>query len=145
MKDILVIHGVNLSLLGEREKEIYGRSTLEDINKKILELCQELNLTVEIFQTNHEGEIVDKIIENAHDVRVIILNPGAYTHYSYAIQDCVSGVGIPTIEVHLSNIYARESFRSASVIAPTCVGQITGFGPESYILGVRMAKKIIEK
>jgi 3-dehydroquinate dehydratase-2 len=145
MKDIIVIHGVNLGLLGEREKEIYGRSTLDEINDRIRELCGELKLTVEIFQTNHEGAIVDKIIDSAHNVRVIILNPGAFTHYSLAIRDCISGVGLPAIEVHLTNIYARESFRASSVIAPVCVGQVTGFGPESYILAVRMAGKLIEK
>lgn len=145
MQDILVIHGANMGLLGAREKEIYGRSTLDEINKNILTLCDELKLSAEIIQTNHEGEIIDKIIENSHNVRVIILNPGAYTHYSYAIRDCISGVGIPTIEVHLSNIYARESFRAQSVIAPACMGQISGFGSESYFLAVRMAKRIIEK
>lgn len=145
MKDLLVIHGVNLNLLGEREKEIYGRSTLDDINSRIESICQELKLSVEIFQTNHEGAIIDKIIENAHSARVIILNPGAFTHYSYAIRDCISGVGLPVIEVHLSNIYARESFRAVSVIAPVCVGQITGFGPESYYLAVNQARRLIEK
>lgn len=145
MNDILVIHGVNLSLLGEREKEIYGRSTLEEINRKIYELCEQLNLKVEIFQTNHEGEIVDKIINNSHEVKVVILNPGAFTHYSYAIRDCIAGIGLPTIEVHLSNIYSRESFRHLSVIAPVCAGQISGFGPDSYLLAIHAARKIIQK
>ncbi len=145
MKDILVIHGVNLNLLGEREREIYGRSTLEDINSRIQSLCDELKVSVDIFQTNHEGGIVDKIIEYAHNCRVIILNPGAYTHYSYAIRDCISGVGLPVIEVHLTNIFARESFRASSVIAPVCAGQISGFGPNSYYLAVRQAGKLIEK
>jgi len=145
MKDLLVIHGANLGLLGQREKEIYGRSTLDEINNKLAVLCAELKLSVEIFQSNHEGEIIDRILENAHNVRIIILNPGAYTHYSYALRDCISGVGIPTIEVHLSNIYAREPFRAKSVIAPVCVGQITGFGPESYFLAVQSAVKLIEK
>jgi 3-dehydroquinate dehydratase II len=145
MPDILVIHGVNLSLLGEREKEIYGRSTLEDINKKIEDLCDTLGLTVEIFQTNHEGLIIDKIIEKVHQIKVLIINPGAYTHYSYAIRDCIAGVGTPAIEVHLTNIFARDAFRSNSVIAPVCTGQISGFGPASYKAAIHMAKSIIDK
>ena len=145
MADLLVIHGVNLGLLGEREKEIYGRSTLEEIDRNITELARQLGITVEIFQTNHEGAIVDKVIECSTQIRAIILNPGAFTHYSYAIRDCISGVGIPTIEVHLTNIYARESFRHSSVIAPVCSGQISGFGPDSYILAVHQAKRIIDK
>lgn len=145
MADLLVIHGVNLNLLGDREREIYGRSTLEEINRNIRELAASLGMTVEIFQTNHEGHVVDKIIEANGETRVIILNPGAHTHYSYAIRDCISGVGIPTIEVHLSNIYSREEFRHTSVVAPVCAGQISGFGPDSYMLAVRMARKIMEK
>ena len=145
MPDILVIHGANLSLLGEREKEIYGRSTLEDINKSIEDLCETLDLTVEIFQSNHEGVIIDKIIERVHQAKVIIINPGAFTHYSYAIRDCIAGVGTPAIEVHLTNIFARDAFRANSVIAPICTGQISGFGPDSYIAAVHMAKKIIDK
>ena len=145
MAEVLVIHGVNLSLLGEREKEIYGRSTLEEINRKITELSRQLGMTIEIFQTNHEGAIVDKIIESSSEIRVIILNPGAFTHYSYAIRDCISGVGIPTIEVHLTNIYSRETFRHSSVIAPVCTGQISGFGPDSYVLAIHQARSILEK
>jgi len=144
MPELLVIHGVNLGLLGEREREIYGRSTLKEINRNISELSESLGMSVEIFQTNHEGAIIDKIIEHANRVKVIILNPGAFTHYSYAIRDCIAGVGVPTIEVHLTNIYSREQFRQTSVIAPVCMGQISGFGPDSYTLAVRMAKKIIE-
>lgn len=144
MPDLLVIHGVNLGLLGEREREIYGRSTLKEINKKISLLSDSLGMSVEIIQTNHEGAIIDKIIECSNRVKVIILNPGAFTHYSYAIRDCISGAGVPTIEVHLTNIYARELFRQSSVIAPVCLGQISGFGPDSYTLAVRMAKRIIE-
>jgi 3-dehydroquinate dehydratase-2 len=145
MAELLVIHGVNLSLLGEREKEIYGRSTLDEIDRKINALADELGISVEIFQSNYEGAIVDRIIRSSGETRVLIINPGAYTHYSYAIRDCISGVAIPAIEVHLSNIHARESFRHESVIAPVCAGQITGFGPDSYYLAVRMAKKMIEK
>jgi len=142
MADLLVIHGPNMSLLGEREKTIYGRTTLDELNDKINRLCNELNLTVEIFQSNYEGGIIEKIIENAHVAKVIIINPGAYTHYSYAIRDCIAGVGIPVIEVHLSNIYAREPFRAHSVIAPVCAGQITGFGHASYMLAVKLAKEM---
>lgn len=145
MADLLVIHGANLNLLGDREREIYGRSTLEDIDRKINTLAQSLGISVEIFQTNHEGAIIDKIIASSHEVKAIILNPGGYTHYSYAIRDCIAGIGLPVIEVHLTNIYSRESFRHTSVIAPVCIGQISGFGPESYMLAVQMAKKIMEK
>ncbi|MCD4783334.1 MAG: type II 3-dehydroquinate dehydratase [Candidatus Eremiobacteraeota bacterium] len=144
MSDLLVIHGVNLSLLGEREREIYGRSTLKEIDRKIREISEKLGMSVEIFQTNHEGAIIDRMIECSNKAKVIILNPGAFTHYSYAIRDCVSGVGVPTIEVHLSNIYSREPFRQSSVVAPVCLGQISGFGADSYILAVKMAKKIID-
>jgi len=145
MAELLVIHGVNLSLLGEREKEIYGRSTLDEINRQINALADEMGISTEIFQSNYEGAIVDRIIRSSGETRAIIINPGAFTHYSYAIRDCISGVAIPTIEVHISNIYARETFRHESVIAPVCIGQISGLGPDSYYLAVRMAKKLIEK
>ncbi|MCE1247295.1 MAG: type II 3-dehydroquinate dehydratase [Firmicutes bacterium] len=145
MAELLVIHGVNLSLLGEREKEIYGRSTLDEIDRQINSLADELGISVEIFQSNYEGAIVDRIIRSSGETRAIIINPGAFTHYSYAIRDCISGVAIPAIEVHISNIYARETFRHESVIAPVCIGQISGLGPDSYYLAVRMARKLIEK
>lgn len=139
MKKILIINGPNLNLLGTREKAVYGTETLEDIAIKTNVEAQKLNVDVEFIQTNHEGEIIDKIHEARGKVDVIIINPGAYTHYSIAIRDAIKAVEIPAIEIHLSNIHAREEFRSHSVIAPVCVGQICGFGSLSYILGLNAA------
>ena len=139
MKRILVIHGPNLNLLGEREKDIYGLCSLEEINNELVKTARELNVEIETFQSNVEGEIVNVIQSAKGRFDSLIINPGGYTHYSVAIRDAISAVKIPTIEVHLSNIYAREEFRHKSVIAPVAVGQITGFGKESYILGLRAA------
>jgi 3-dehydroquinate dehydratase-2 len=139
MKKILIINGPNLNLLGTREKTVYGTETLEDIAIKTNVEAKKLNVDVEFIQTNHEGEIIDKIHEAKGKVDVIIINPGAYTHYSIAIRDAIKAVEIPSIEIHLSNIHAREEFRSHSVIAPVCVGQICGFGSTSYILGLKAA------
>lgn len=139
MKKILIINGPNLNLLGTREKAIYGTETLEDIARKTSIEAGKLNVDVEFIQTNHEGEIIDKIHGARGTTDVIIINPGAYTHYSLAIRDAIKAVEIPAIEIHLSNIHAREEFRSHSVIAPVCVGQICGFGSTSYILGLNAA------
>lgn len=133
---VLLIHGPNLNLTGKRETEIYGKKTLDDINNVIKDWADENKVNVDIFQSNFEGEIIDKIHSAQGNTDFIIINPGAFTHYSLAIRDAISGVGIPTIEVHLSNIYAREEFRAKSVIAPVCKGQISGFGPKSYILAL---------
>jgi len=135
---ILVIHGPNLNMLGSREVDVYGSTTLEDINKEIESLAEAENLFVDIKQTNNEGDIVDTIQRSTADA--IVINPGAYTHYSIAIRDAIASVPIPVIEVHLSNIYAREDFRQHSVTAPVCKGQISGFGAESYLLGLQAAK-----
>jgi 3-dehydroquinate dehydratase-2 len=139
MKKILIINGPNLNLLGTREKAIYGTETLEDIARKTSIEAGKLNVDVEFIQTNHEGEIIDKIHGARGTTDVIIINPGAYSHYSLAIRDAIKAVEIPAIEIHLSNIHAREEFRSHSVIAPVCVGQICGFGSTSYILGLNAA------
>lgn len=139
MKKVLVINGPNLNLLGQREKEIYGKETLEDIARKMNAEAMKLNIDLSFIQTNHEGEIIDKIHESKGKIDIIIINPGAYTHYSIAIRDAIKAVEIPAIEIHLSNIHAREEFRSKSVIAPVCVGQISGLGSTGYMLALKAA------
>jgi len=136
---ILVLNGPNLNLLGKRQPEIYGRLTLEQINKKIQALAKELRVEIEIRQSNSEGELVNWIQEAPQRFGAIVINPAAYTHSSVAIRDAITAAGIPTVEVHISNIYRREEFRKHSYIASVAVGQITGFGTESYLLGLRAA------
>jgi len=135
MIKILVIHGPNLNLLGRRDPGLYGTGTLEELNGKLRGLAQELGVSLETFQSNHEGELIDTIL--ATDADGIVINPGALTHYSYALRDAVADFGGPVIEVHLSNIHARESFRHHSVIAGAAKGQISGLGADSYLLGLR--------
>ena len=137
---VLVIHGPNLNVLGAREPEVYGRTTLEDINALIQDEAAKLKADVKIVQSNAEGDLVTAIQEAKGWADAIIINPAAYTHTSVALRDAVSAVGVPTIEVHLSNVYAREEFRHRSLIAPVAVGQITGFGAESYRLALIAAK-----
>jgi len=144
MKKILVIHGPNLNLLGQREPEIYGNTNLADINVKLEAKAKDLGMEIKVVQSNHEGEIVDAIQQGLNWADCIIINPGAYTHTSVAIRDALSSVKIPTIEVHLSNIYKREDFRQKSFIAPVVVGQISGFGEDSYYLALEAAAKIIK-
>ena len=135
MKRVLVIHGPNLNLLGEREPQIYGSVSIKKIDARLKELSKENKIELETFQSNHEGELVSKIGAAKGSFDAIVINPAAYTHTSVAIRDAISAVKIPTIEVHLSNIYARESFRHESLVAPVSVGQISGFGALSYELG----------
>ncbi|MEK7798141.1 MAG: type II 3-dehydroquinate dehydratase [Nitrospirota bacterium] len=137
--NILVLHGPNLNLLGTRETDVYGTVTLDTINGDVESLARELGVEVTIHQSNAEGELVEWIqkARGRHDA--LVINPGAYTHTSIALRDAVAGVGIPTIEVHLSNIYRREEFRRHSYIAGVAVGQIAGFGADSYALGLRAA------
>ncbi|MBI4313852.1 MAG: type II 3-dehydroquinate dehydratase [Candidatus Omnitrophica bacterium] len=133
---ILVIHGPNLQLLGTREPKIYGKTTLEEVNQKLSEAAAPLKVTLDFFQSNHEGEMVEKIGTARKEYEGILMNPAAYTHTSVAIRDAVEASGLPTVEVHLSNIYAREEFRRNSLIAPVAIGQISGFGALSYVLGL---------
>lgn len=142
---ILVIHGPNLALLGEREVAVYGNFTLEEINEKLQAVAKQENVQLEIVQLDGEGEIVEKIGQARKTFQAIIINPGAYTHYSVAIRDAIAAVSLPTVEVHLSNIYAREEFRHKSVIAPVAVGQISGFGVNSYLLGLKAAVELLKK
>ena len=136
MAKILVVNGPNLNLLGEREPEIYGDLTLEKINSELVNLAKELDLTVEFFQSNSEGALIDFLHQNAHEADGLIINPGAYTHYSIAIRDAIVGLDLPAIEVHLSNTHAREEFRRKSVIAPVCKGVISGFGSFGYAMAL---------
>jgi 3-dehydroquinate dehydratase-2 len=142
MRKVLVLHGPNLNLLGEREPNIYGSVTLEEINKALNDLASKSDIELRIVQSNHEGEIVETIQNARHWADVIIINPAAYTHTSVAIRDALAAVSTPTIEVHLSNIHAREGFRQASHISPVAVGQITGFGKNSYLLALQAATLI---
>lgn len=133
MKKILIINGPNLNLLGTREPEIYGKLTLKDIETALTNAAQKYGVELDCFQSNHEGEIVDKICSAKNIFDAIIINPAAYTHTSVAIRDALAAVEIATIEVHISNIYSREQFRHNSLIAPVCVGQISGLGLDGYI------------
>ena len=142
-KKIVVIHGPNINLTGEREASVYGKEDFDSINRDILEFARSRSVECEIYQSNVEGELINKIQEIRNDYDGIVLNAGAYTHYSYAIRDAIASVRIPCIEVHFSNIHGREEFRSKSVIAPVCAGSIAGFGKYSYMLAIEGLLKII--
>jgi len=142
MKKVLVIHGPNLQLLGTREPDVYGTFSLEDINGQLHAMAKDMGLGLEILQSNHEGDIVDAIGKASGKFDAIIINPAAYTHTSVALRDAITGTGVPTIEIHLSNIHTREEFRHHSMIAAVCRGQICGFGANSYILGLQAAVNI---
>jgi 3-dehydroquinate dehydratase II len=134
---VLVLHGPNLNLLGSREPEVYGHLTLADINRDLGVLGEAWEAELVARQSNHEGQLIDWVHEAREKHQGIVINPGGYTHTSVALRDAIAGVALPTVEVHLSNVYKREAFRHTSLIAPVCVGSIAGFGPNSYALGLR--------
>jgi 3-dehydroquinate dehydratase-2 len=141
---ILVMNGPNLNLLGKREPGVYGSATLDDINQRVARLAGELGVEVVFFQSNHEGELIQKIHDASGVYDALVINPGAYTHTSVALRDAIASTGIPTVETHISNIYKREEFRHHSYISGVAVGQICGFGPESYLLALRAAVGIAQ-
>lgn len=134
---ILIINGPNINMLGQREQAIYGNLTLAELNQKITAAAALMSLSVTFFQSNQEGELIEKIQQAGQSYTGLIINPAAYTHYSIALRDALALLNIPKIEVHLSNIYAREEFRHKSITAAVCTGQIAGFGPDSYLLALR--------
>lgn len=142
---ILVINGVNMNMLGFRETEKYGTMTLKDLEKDLYAFSFELGIDLETYQSNIEGEIVEKIHSAKDGIDGIIINAGAYTHTSIAIRDAISAVNIPTVEVHMTNIYKREEFRHNSYLAPVCIGQISGFGANSYKLGLKAVIDYLNK
>lgn len=145
MFSLQVIHGPNLNLLGLREPKIYGTQTLSDINDALLQEANTLGVIIDCFQSNSEGALVDCIQATFGQKHGILINPGAYTHTSVALADAIAAVGLPVVEVHLSNIYKRESFRHHSYIAPVAIGQISGFGSHSYQLGLRALVQYLQK
>ncbi|RPF48459.1 3-dehydroquinate dehydratase [Hydrogenoanaerobacterium saccharovorans] len=142
-KRLLVIHGPNINLTGLRETGIYGKETIDDINAEITNYAEAEGFDCEVFQSNYEGGIIDKLHEARTAFDGVVLNAGAYTHYSIAIRDAISTIMVPVIEVHFSNIHAREEFRHTSVLAPVCAGQICGFGKYSYILAIAAMKQLL--
>lgn len=143
MKKILVLLGPNLNMVGVREKGIYGAETAESIEIQIKEYAKNCGFTADVFQSNHEGDLIDKIHAAREEYNGVVLNAGALTHYSYALRDAIACVKIPFVEVHMSNIHAREEFRHTSVIAPVCAGQIAGFGKNSYFLAIEALKDLM--
>jgi 3-dehydroquinate dehydratase II len=142
---ISVLHGPNLNLLGIRDPDHYGKDDFDQVNKRIKEYAKSIGVEVKIYQSNSEGALIDAIQESRTWAEAIVINPGAYTHYSYAIRDAIADSRLPAIEVHVSNVHAREDFRRISVIAPICTGSIAGFGTRSYLLAIEAVKSLIEE
>lgn len=145
MAKVLVIHGPNLNMLGKRETGVYGTATLDEINDAVRTAAKELGADVMFFQSNSEGMLIDKIQEASGRYDAIIINPGGYTHTSVSLRDAIAAVALPTIEVHMSNIYSREEFRHHSYITPVAAGQISGFGVNSYLLALRAAVEMVRE
>ncbi len=145
MYNILVLHGSSINWLGKREPAMYGNFTMNDVNVALKALAVELDVELKIFQTNWEGQIVDWIQAESEWADAILINPGAFTHYCYSLRDAVASVNLPALEVHVTNIHAREAFRHQSVIVPVCIGQISGLGMDSYLLGLRALKAHLVK
>jgi 3-dehydroquinate dehydratase II len=145
MHTILVLHGPNLNMLGKREPEHYGSLSLEEIDSRLIDLGQKLDLDVRVFQANGEGQLIDALHQSRDWAAGIVFNPGGYTHTSIALRDAISAIQLPVVEVHLSNVHAREEFRRKSFIAPVCVGSISGFGWRSYLLGMQALKGILDE
>ncbi len=141
---ILVVHGPNLNLLGERQPEVYGASTLAEIDAMVRQAAEERGHDLEAFQSNHEGELIDRLHAGRGAVEGALLNPGALGHYSIALRDAIEAVGYPVVEVHLSNVFAREAFRRRLVISEVCAGVVSGFGPRSYTVGLDALLRILE-
>jgi 3-dehydroquinate dehydratase-2 len=137
MSAFFVLHGPNLNLLGWREPEVYGSQTLDEINERLRDYASEQGISLRTFQSNHEGALIDALHDAMTWADGVVFKPGAYTHTSYGLRDAVSAIGVPVVEVHMSNVHAREDFRHKSVLAPVCVGQIMGFGWRSYLLGLQ--------
>jgi len=145
VKKVLVLHGPNLNLLGQREVDMYGNLTLDEINQRLQAFAQEQGFIIETYQSNSEGDLVSAIQGAKETFDALVINPAAYTHTSIAIRDALAAVALPTVEVHLSNIYGREEFRRKSLTAPAAVGVICGFGVESYLLGIRAALQLVSR